>query len=131
MLKLNVQEEFYLPVLIDKSKAQQEAWNDIGRKHRSWKSRFKTKLDIRDGDTPEIIRARVPDNVFTKYGAEDVEFLLSDWCTEQKGYVGLLLYDKKMLWFFNNSSFNFITTLSVSMLTFLSSCSMRRRPLKG
>jgi hypothetical protein len=36
-----------------------------------------------------------------------------------------------MLWFFNNSSFNFITTLSVSMLTFLSSCSMRRRSLNG
>jgi hypothetical protein len=42
------------------------------------------KLDIRDGDTPEIIRARVPDNVFAKYNTEDVEFLLSDWCTEQK-----------------------------------------------
>jgi hypothetical protein len=84
MLKLNVQEEFYLPVSIDKRKAQQEAWNDIGRKHRSWKSKFKTKLDIRDGDTPEIIRARVPDNAFAKYDAEDVEFLLSDWCIEQK-----------------------------------------------
>jgi len=84
MLKLNVQEEFYLPISIDKRKAQQEALNDIGRKHRSWKSRFKTKLDIRDGDTPEIICARVPDNFFAKYDAEDVEFLLSDWYTEHK-----------------------------------------------
>jgi hypothetical protein len=84
MLKLNVQEEFYLPVSIDERKAQQEAWNDIGRKHRSWKSKFKTELDIQDGDTPEIIRARVPDKVFAKYDAKDVEFLLSDWCTEQK-----------------------------------------------
>jgi len=57
MLKLNVHEEFYLPVSIDKCRTQQEACNDIGRKHRSWKSRFKTKLDIRDDDTPEIIRA--------------------------------------------------------------------------
>jgi len=46
MLKLNVQDEFYLPVSIDERKAQQEAWNDIGRKHFSWKSKFKTKLDI-------------------------------------------------------------------------------------
>jgi hypothetical protein len=78
MLKLNVQEEFYLPVSIDKRKAQHEAWNDIGRKHSSWKSRFKTKLNIQDDDTPEIIRARVPDNFFAKYDAADVEFLLSD-----------------------------------------------------
>jgi hypothetical protein len=84
MLKLNVQEELYLPVSIDKRKAQQKAWNDIGRKHRSWKSMFKTKLDIRDGDTPEIIRAKVPVNFFAKYDAVDVEFLLSDWCTEHK-----------------------------------------------
>jgi hypothetical protein len=91
MLKLNVQKEFYLPVSIDKRKAQQEAWNDIGRKHRSWKSRFKTKLNIQDGDTPEIIRARVPDNFFAKYDATDVEFLLSDWCTEHKRVCRLLI----------------------------------------
>jgi hypothetical protein len=84
MLKLNVQKDFYIPLSIDKRRAQQEAWNDIGRKHRSWKSRFKTKRDIRDSDTPEIIRARVPDNFFTKYDTADVEFLLSDWCTEHK-----------------------------------------------
>jgi hypothetical protein len=73
----------YLPVSIDKRKAQQEAWNDIGRKHRSWKSRFKTKLHIQDGDTPEIIRA--------KYDVADVEFLLSDWCTEHKRVCRLLI----------------------------------------
>jgi hypothetical protein len=84
MLTLNVQEEFYLPISVDERKAQQEAWNDIGRKHRSWKSKFKTKLHIRDGDTPEIIRARVLDRVFEKYDAADVEFLLTDWCSEQK-----------------------------------------------
>jgi hypothetical protein len=79
-----VQEEFYLPVSVDERKAQQEAWNDIGRKHRSWKWRFKTKLCIGDGDTPESIRTRMPDNFFAKYDAADVEFLLSDWCTEHK-----------------------------------------------
>jgi hypothetical protein len=84
MLKLNVQEEFYLPVSIDKRRVQQEACNDIDRKHRLWKLRFKTKLDIRDGNSPEIIRARVPDNFFAKYDAADIEFLLSDWCTEHK-----------------------------------------------
>jgi hypothetical protein len=42
------------------------------------------KLHIQDGDTPEIIRASVPDKVFEKYDAEDVEFLLTDWCSEQK-----------------------------------------------
>jgi hypothetical protein len=84
MLKLNVQEEFYLPVSVDKGKAQQEAWADIGCKHRSWKSKFKTKLDIRDGDTPETIRARVPDRVFEKHDTADVEYLLSDWWNEQK-----------------------------------------------
>jgi DNA modification methylase len=84
MLKLNVQEEFYLPVSIDERKAQHEVWADIGRKHRSWKSKFRTKLDIWDGDTLEIIRARVLEKVFEKFDAADVEYLLSDWCTEQK-----------------------------------------------
>lgn len=84
MLTLNVQEEFYLPVSVDERMAKQEAWNDIGRKHRSWKSKFKTKLQIRDGDTPDIIRARVPVRFLEKYDAQDVEFLLTDWCTEQK-----------------------------------------------
>jgi len=81
---LNVQEEFYLPVSVDARRAQHEALCDIGRKHRSWKSRFKTKLCIRDGDTPESIRARMPDNFFDNYDAEDVEFLLRDWCREHK-----------------------------------------------
>jgi hypothetical protein len=79
MLALNMLEEFYLPVSVDKRKAQQEALNDIGHKHRSWKSKFKSKLGFQDGDTPEIIRARVPDKVFRKYDAEDAEFLLTDW----------------------------------------------------
>jgi hypothetical protein len=30
------------------------------------------------------IRARVPVKFLEKYDAEDVEFLLIDWCTEQK-----------------------------------------------
>jgi hypothetical protein len=100
MLKLNVHEEFYLPESIDEHKAQQEAWNDIGHKHRSWKSKFKTKLDIQDGDTPEIIRARMPDNVFAKYDEEDVEFLLSDWCTEQKKVCrSLIIWQKNVVFF--------------------------------
>jgi hypothetical protein len=111
VLKLNEQEEFYLPVSVDEHKAQHEAWADIGRKHRSWKSKFKTALAIRDGDTPESIRARVPEKVFEKYDTTDVEYLLSDWCIEQKKVCrSLIVY---------NYSFNFITTLSVSMLTFL------------
>jgi hypothetical protein len=84
MLKLNVQEEFYLPVSVDERKAQHEAWAGIDRKHRSWKSKFRTKVAIRDGDTPEIIRARVLEKVFEKYDTADVEYLLSDWCTEQQ-----------------------------------------------
>jgi hypothetical protein len=84
MLKLNVQEEFYLPVSVDELKAQHEAWADIDRMHRSWKSKFKTKLHIQDGDTLEIIRARVPEKVFEKFDEADVEYVLSDWCTEQK-----------------------------------------------
>ena len=79
-----MQEEFYLPVSVDMRRAQQEAWNDIGLKHRSWKSRFKTQLRIGDGDTPESIRARMPENFFEEYDAEDVEFLLRDWCREHK-----------------------------------------------
>jgi hypothetical protein len=73
-----VQEEFYLPISVDERKAKLEAWADIGRKHRSWKSKFKTKLAIRDGDTPEIIRARVSEKVFEKYDTANVEYLLSD-----------------------------------------------------
>jgi hypothetical protein len=78
MLKLNVHEEFYLPVSVDERKAQHEAWADIGCKHRSWKSKFRTKLAIQDSDRPEIIRARVPEKVFEKYDTADVEYLLSD-----------------------------------------------------
>jgi hypothetical protein len=84
MLKLNVHEKLYLPVSVDEHKAQHEAWADIGCKHRSWKSKFRTKLRIRDGDTLEIIRARVPEKVFEKYDPADVEELLREWCIEQK-----------------------------------------------
>jgi hypothetical protein len=77
-----VQEEFYLPLSVDLRKAQHEAWDDIGRKHRSWKSKFRTTLDIREGDTPESMHARVPDKVFEKYDSTDVKHLLRDWCTE-------------------------------------------------
>jgi hypothetical protein len=76
--------EFYLLVSIDERKAQHKAWADIGRKHRSRKSKLKTALDIRDGDTPESICARVPEKIFEKYDAIDVEHLLRDWCTDQK-----------------------------------------------
>jgi hypothetical protein len=84
MFKLHVQEEFYLPVSVVERKAQHETWADIGRKHCSWKSKFKKALDIRDGDTPESILTRVPEKVFEKYDKTDVEDLLRDWCTEQK-----------------------------------------------
>jgi hypothetical protein len=84
MLKLHVHEEFYQPISVDERKAQHEAWADIGCKHRSWKSKFKKALAIRDSDTPESIRARVPKKVFKKYDTTDVEYLLSDWCIEQK-----------------------------------------------
>jgi len=79
-----VHEEFYLPVSIDERKAQHEVWADIGRKHRSRKSTLKTARDIRDGNTSESIRARVPEKIFEKYDAIDVEHLLRDWCTDQK-----------------------------------------------
>jgi hypothetical protein len=54
MLKLHVQEEFYLPVSVDERKAQHEAWANIGHKHRSWKSKFKKALAIRDGERPRV-----------------------------------------------------------------------------
>jgi hypothetical protein len=57
MFKLHVQEEFYLPVSVDERKAQHEAWADIGRKHRSWKAKFKKAPHIQDDDTPESIHA--------------------------------------------------------------------------
>jgi hypothetical protein len=82
MFKLHVQEEFYLPVSVDERKAQHEAWVDIGHKHRSWKSKFRTALGIQDGDTPESIRVIVPEKVFEKYENTDVEHLLRDWCIE-------------------------------------------------
>jgi len=84
MFKLHVQKEFYPPISVDERKAQHEAWVDIWHKHRSWKSKFKKALDIRYGDTPESIRAKVPEKVFEKYDKTDVEHLLRDWYTEQK-----------------------------------------------
>jgi hypothetical protein len=84
MFKLHVQEEFFLPVSVDERKAQHEAWADIGRKHRLWKHSFKKELHICDSDTPESIRARMPDKVFEKYDKTDVEHLLRDWCTKRK-----------------------------------------------
>jgi hypothetical protein len=118
MFKLHVHEEFYLSVSIDERKAQHEAWAIIGRKHRSWKSKFKKSLDIRDGDKPESIRA-MPDAVFEKYDRTKVEDLLRDRCTEHKKvcrYLNVLLL---MLCIFHNCSFNFINTLLMSMLIFL------------
>jgi len=84
MFKLHVQEEFYLPVSIDLRKAQHEAWADIGCKDHLWKASFKKELHIREGDTPESIRARVLDKFFDKYDPADVEYLLRNWGTEQK-----------------------------------------------
>ncbi|XP_062165012.1 uncharacterized protein LOC133871601 [Alnus glutinosa] len=60
-------EEFYLPTFVDLQKAKHEVFQDIGRKHRSWKYSFKAQLGIRDGDTLETIRARVTAKVFEKY----------------------------------------------------------------
>jgi len=84
MFKLHVQEEFYLLVFVDPSKAQHEAFADIGRKHHSWKHTFKTQLKIQDDDTLESIRGIVPTKVFEKYDRANVEHLLREWCTEQK-----------------------------------------------
>jgi hypothetical protein len=84
MFKLHVQEEFYLLVSVDLLKAQHEAFQDIRHKHRSWKHTVKAQLDIRDGDTQETIRARVPTKVLEKYDRENMEHLLREWCTEQK-----------------------------------------------
>jgi hypothetical protein len=39
---------------------------------------FKKELDIRDGDTPKSIRAKVLDKVFDKYDRTYVEHLLRD-----------------------------------------------------
>jgi len=83
MFKLHVHEEFYLPVSIDEQKVQHEVFQDMGRKHRSWKHSLKTQLDIWDGDTPETIRARVPAKFFERYDKADVEHLLREWCIEQ------------------------------------------------
>jgi hypothetical protein len=95
MFKLHVQEEFYIPVSVDERKAQHEACPNIGHKHRSWKHSFKKELDIRDGDTPESICARVPEKVFEKFDKTNVEHLLPHWCTEQKmvcrSFIVLLL----------------------------------------
>jgi hypothetical protein len=91
MFFLHVHKEFYLPVSMDERKAQHEAWADIRCKHRSWKSKLKTALNIRDGDTPESIRARVPEKVFEKYDAIDVQHLLWDWCTDQKRVCSSLI----------------------------------------
>jgi len=78
-----VQQEFYVPVSVDLRLAQNEFWGDMGRKHRSWKSKLRTQLYIRDGDTPLTIRARMPDRFFDKYDQTDVEDVLHEWCTER------------------------------------------------
>ncbi len=78
MFKLHVHEEFYLPVSIDEQKVQHEVFQDMGRKHCSWKHSFKTQLQIRDGDTPETIRAGVPAKVFEKYDRTCVEHMLRE-----------------------------------------------------
>jgi len=119
MFKLHVYEEFYLPISVDERKAQHEAWADIGRKHRSWKSKFKKSLYIRDGDTTESIRSRVPESVFEKYDRTEVEDLLRDWCTEKNRVCRSLNVLLLMLCICNNCSFIFINTLNVSMLIFL------------
>jgi len=78
MFKLHLQEEFYLPASVDLQKAQHETFQDIGRKHCSWKHSFKAQLGIGDGDTRETISVRVPAKVFEKYDRADVEHMLRE-----------------------------------------------------
>jgi hypothetical protein len=89
MFKLHVQEEFYLPVSIDERKPQHEAWADIGRKHRSWKSKFKKSLDIQDDDTPESICARVPKKVLRSMTGQMWRTCSGIGVLSKKGNVGL------------------------------------------
>jgi hypothetical protein len=89
MLTLNVQEESYLPVSVDERKAQQEAWNDIGRKHRSWKSKFKTKLKIRDGDTPILYVRECQSDFWRSMTQKMWSSCRPTGALSKKGYIGL------------------------------------------
>jgi hypothetical protein len=95
-----VQQEFYVPVSVDLRLAQHEFWGDMGRKHRSWKSKLRTQLSIRYGDTPLTIHARMPDRFFDKYDQMDVEDVLHEWCTDRNRVCCVFL---------KNSSFNLST----------------------
>jgi hypothetical protein len=104
-----VQQEFYVPVSVDQRLAQNEFWGDMGRKHRSWKSKLRTQLNIRDGDTPLTIRARMPDTFFDKYDRTDVEDVLHEWCTKINVVCRSLNVLLKCCVFLINSSFNHST----------------------
>jgi hypothetical protein len=54
--------EFYLPETIDLEKAQHDAFQDMGRKHRQWKHKLKDMLEIQLGDTSSSIHAGVDAN---------------------------------------------------------------------
>jgi hypothetical protein len=76
--------QFYLPETVDLEKAQHEAFQYMGYKHRHWKHTFKDTLEIQPGDTPLSIHARVDAKYLAQYDTAVVEHLLGAWCTEKK-----------------------------------------------
>ncbi|XP_062151563.1 uncharacterized protein LOC133859976 [Alnus glutinosa] len=87
-----IMQEFYVPVSVDQRLAQNEFWGDMGRKHRSWKSKLRTQLNIRDGDTPLTVRARMPETFFDKYDQTDVEDVLHESCTKVNVFIQIIIH---------------------------------------
>jgi hypothetical protein len=42
----------------DMKEIKKDAFRDMGEKLKLWKHKFKKKLNIQTGDTPDIVRAR-------------------------------------------------------------------------
>jgi hypothetical protein len=59
----------------------------MGPKLKDWKESLKFKLKITDGDSLEMVRARMAPDFFSCYDPLDIDALLDKWCSK-KNKVG-------------------------------------------
>ncbi|XP_059448234.1 uncharacterized protein LOC132179516 [Corylus avellana] len=74
---------FYVPPESNIMAVKRNAFKDMGSKLKTWRHELKQELNIKPGDTPEIVRARVRDQRISKYDRMDIEIMLNKWCDKK------------------------------------------------
>jgi len=75
--------DFYIPPSHDLQKVKWDAFQDMGIKLKNWRHSTKVKLGIQQGNTLEMVRARVGARRLFDYHPEDLDALLNKWCDEE------------------------------------------------